>query len=136
MVHIGNLSDNDVLEFSNPGCTSCSQMCRQSKSISIQLPASELPKLSDSGQVELGMNTQLQMRILFNSILLPLIGFVLGAFLSDALQFNDFGALACSFAGLFIGIFLCRGFSYSNLLISDSQTPTNSERLTSEVKPC
>ncbi|MEJ6517046.1 MAG: SoxR reducing system RseC family protein [Pseudomonadales bacterium] len=118
-VHIGNLLDNKVITFPKAGCHSCAQTCRQSKSINIELPASELRKLKDSQRVELVMNSSLQMKLMLNSILLPLFGFVTGALVSDSLQLNDFGAVTCSLIGLALGILACRRFSYSHLQISD-----------------
>jgi positive regulator of sigma E activity len=118
-VHSGKLLDNKIVQFPKAGCSSCSQACRQSDSISIELPASELRKLIGSQQVELVMNTKMQMKLLVNSILLPLFGFVAGALVADFLHINDLAALGCSLVGLALGVLACRRFSYAHLQISD-----------------
>lgn len=61
-------------------------------------------------QIELSISLKGQLWLLFNSLLLPLIGFVFGAILADYFFQNELLSLMYAIFGMAIGILTCRHF--------------------------
>ncbi|MFT5210852.1 MAG: hypothetical protein ACI9CE_002583 [Flavobacterium sp.] len=108
-------SEHTNMIFETP-CLGCKQFCK--KQIKLSLHKSFLPS-SSASHIEFSINMNSQLSLLLNSLLLPLLGFVLGAVVAESLGSAEVQVILCSMIGLIIGILLCRKISISCLKIKE-----------------
>ncbi|HIG41657.1 MAG: SoxR reducing system RseC family protein [bacterium] len=123
--YVGRIKDRDLsglwVEFPRTSCNSCRNNCQQAQLI-------RLPEQTDICQaathVEISMSSPNQLWLLFNSLMLPLIGFLLGATLANQLWLaeewlTELITVVFSVLGMAIGIIACRTFSVQRLTINE-----------------
>jgi|TARA_B100001079_G_C16357097_1_gene491092 positive regulator of sigma E activity len=72
-----------------------------------------------TSHIALSLSLRGQCALLFNSLLLPLFGFVLGLVLASHLALSEPVSVLCSFAGLGVGMMSCRRFDEHQLNVSE-----------------
>lgn len=128
--YVGRIKNRDLsglwVEFPRTSCNSCRNNCQQAQLI-------RLPERADICQaathVEISMSGTNQLWLLLNSLMLPLIGFLLGATLANQLclakewlteeWLTELITVVFSLLGMAIGIIACRRFSVQRLTINE-----------------
>ena len=110
-----NSSENVNMVFEAP-CLGCKQFCK--KQVKFSLHKSFLPSDSAS-HIEFSINMNSQISLLLNSLILPLLGFVLGAVVAESLGYTEVQVILFSIIGLITGILLCRKISIYCLKIKE-----------------
>ena len=114
------------VEFPKTSCNSCVNNCQRAQLI-------RLPDRAEIGQtathIEVSMSGTNQMWLLLNSLMLPLIGFLIGATLANQLLFvhewfiqewlNELTTVVFSLLGMATGILACRKFTEQRLIINE-----------------
>ena len=105
------------VEFPQKVCPSCHNNCHQ------RVPQTQMIRLPDICQsathVEISMNGLNQVRLLFNSLMLPLIGFLLGATLANQLWLSELVTVVFSLVGMALGLLACSEQSTQRLIIKE-----------------
>jgi len=122
---LGQCAANTELLFDSP-CVGCKQYCQKQLKISfptsllsLQSEALPLKTLPAKGHLEFSMSIRSQCLLLLNSLLLPLLGFILGAVIAEGFKFAEGQVIVSSLIGLFTGILFCRKFSLRKLNIKE-----------------
>ncbi|MFT7688922.1 MAG: positive regulator of sigma E activity [Candidatus Azotimanducaceae bacterium] len=82
------------------------------------MPASVL-SLPSSAHLEFSISMASQLLLLLNSLLLPLIGFIIGAIIAEFFALTEVQQVLSSLIGLVVGIVFCRKFSLTKLNIKE-----------------
>ena len=136
--YVGNVIGRDhtgVWARFDRDCYSCNRYCtrrpfaivhlrgRQERPLRQQQSSLHHDGQPPRNQVELSMTLGSQCWLLLNSLLLPLIGFILGAAVSFQQGSDDPGCVLSSLAGMALGILLCQKFAIQRLKITEFQPP-------------
>lgn len=70
-------------------------------------------------QVEITLSLGDQFALLANSLLLPLLGFIIGGCICDNAQAGEMGTVFGAIVGLAVGVVMCRKQSYSRMKINE-----------------
>ncbi len=103
---------NTLVEFEPAGCASCVKGCSQKYSrnkAEIELPGEY------NAAVELSLSLSNHLVLLLHSLLLPLMGFVLGGIIVNGMQMGETLVIVGSVAGLLLGIMTCKVQSFERL---------------------
>jgi len=110
VVYRNNLTT--LVEFEPPGCAGCVKGCSQKYSrnrAEIEIPGEY------HAAVELSLSLPNHLVLLLHSLLLPLMGFVLGGIIVNGMQMGEALVIAGSVAGLLLGIMACKVQSFERL---------------------
>lgn len=99
-------TDNrSVIKLEPQACHGC-QRCRPA-SRTVELP------IERQGLVQLSIDPQKQLLLIAHSLLLPLIGFVLGSVSGSVLVNGDIAAIVGAALGFYAGVLCCRPLNVS-----------------------
>lgn len=105
-----------LVEIEPAGCAGCVQgACKQKITTRRRV---ELPGEYHTG-VELSLSLHNHLVLLLHSLVLPLMGFVLGAVTVNGMQVSEPLVIAGSVAGLLLGIMVCKVQSFDRLKLSE-----------------
>ncbi|MBD3649559.1 MAG: SoxR reducing system RseC family protein [Pseudomonadales bacterium] len=90
------------------GCDGCRVRERQ-----IRIPG----RWEEQTELTFSMSTRDGVRLLTQSLVLPLIGFVLGAVVANSLQLSELLVIGGALAGLVTGIVSCRTQTFNSIYI-------------------
>lgn len=71
--------------------------------------------------VQLSLSLHNHLALLLHSLLLPLMGFVLGGVVANSMQMGEFVVIAGSLAGLLLGITLCKVQSHNRFKLIEAE---------------
>ena len=94
-------------------CGGCLKRCGARKSLTAILQGNY------ASSVEISLTFHNQMILLINSLLLPLLGFVLGGFVGQWIATNDMVVVGCAVIGLMLGVKVCKPQSQERLNICE-----------------
>ena len=100
-----------LVEIESAGCNGCVKVCNQKSYARAEI---EIPGEFHTG-VELSLSLRNHLVLLLHSLLLPLIGFVLGGIIINGMQIGEPLVIAGSVAGLLFGIMACKVQSHDRL---------------------
>ena len=100
-----------LVEFEPAGCASCVKGCslKYSGRAEIEIPGEY------HAAVELSLSLSNHLVLLLHSLLLPLMGFILGGIIVNAMQMGETLVIVGSVAGLLLGIMTCKVQSIERL---------------------
>lgn len=104
-----------VVKVAATGCGSACGCGRAARTM-LELPSCE------GERIRLSMTPRDLYVLLANTLLLPLVGFLLGAVLGQAVFENDWLALGGALVGFGVGMSLCRGQSLERVVIEEVST--------------
>ena len=109
--HIGIIKGRDQaglwVEFPESKCTSCQVNCSQATAQVVRLPDRADVRFTAT-RVEVSFDGAGHVWMLFSSLMLPLIGFLLGAILANQLLLTDFFSVLLSTIGLGLGVLVSK----------------------------
>lgn len=100
---VGQSDAGTRIQTSSAGCLGCNAHCDGSQIVL-------LPGISSENRqsLKLSLGNFAFVRVVFNSLGLPLIGFVMGASIAHFLSGSDFVTFSGALTGLGLGALLCR----------------------------
>lgn len=109
-------------------CVTCSHSCRRQPSVNVELSGDY------DVAVDLQLSTKDQLSLLFNSLILPLVGFLIAGSIAEWFGWNEPIIMFCTVAGFFIGIFLCRTKPSTLIKVKEEEFNSYQNQLNQSVK--
>lgn len=107
-----------LVEIAPAACVGCVQGCRQKTLARTRV---EIPGEYYNG-VQLSLSLHNHLALLLHSLLLPLMGFVLGGVAANGMQMVETLVIAGSLAGLILGIILCKAQSHNRFKLIEANS--------------
>lgn len=101
------------ISVARQGCTGCGSGCARSTVNELIVPG------TFKGQIELSISLSEQLRVLVNSLLLPLFGFIIGTGFTHFTGATEWIVVSGGMLGLVIGLWSCRTKNWNTIEMNE-----------------